>query len=166
MGTPARKCGWRSRDDNSLLTSISGRHWGGAAGFWGGSAQPPFFRHRNPRESFRRFPVGGESSVPCPPEVVPQSFPGRCGVEEGSGWVAAAAAPRGGVSPEAVWRVWGSVGGASRPRQCESSGGGGEPGVEGGTNTWALDSSALLFEGRGFFFPSKLEFRQLFVNLI
>lgn len=75
--------------------------------------QPPFFRSRNPGESFYRFPVGGESSVPALPEVVAQPFPGRLVLEKDSKWVAVAAAPHGGVSSEEVLRVEGSVGDSS-----------------------------------------------------
>lgn len=50
---------------------------------------------------------------PALPEVVVQSFPGQREVEEESQWVAAAAAPHGGVSPEGIGLVWGLVGDVS-----------------------------------------------------
>lgn len=84
--------------------------------------QPPFFRSRNPlpsleagtlRSLFYVFQSAVKAQYPAFPEVVAQSFPGQGEIEEDSEWVAAAAAPHGGVSPEGIWLVWGLVGGVA-----------------------------------------------------
>ena len=46
-----------------------------------------------------------KARFPALPEVVAQAFPGRLVLEKDSKWVAVAAAPHGGVSPEVVLRV-------------------------------------------------------------
>lgn len=173
MGKPPRKGGLEGERCQlcSQLNPYTVRRErrGVAARVTTSSLPPPGFRNRNPGESFRRFPVGGERSVPGPPEVA-KSFPGRCEVEEDSEWVAAAAALRGGVSPEALFRIWGSAGDLFPLSPQFRGSRGGDPfflrrraEVDGGTKTRALHASTLRFEGS---FIPKLGFGRDFVSLV
>lgn len=71
--------------------------------------RPPSLEAGTLATRFDASQAAGKAQFPALPEVVAQSFPGRREVGEDSEWVAAAAGPREGVSPEAVLRVWGSV---------------------------------------------------------